>query len=424
MADKRDLKIRPHRTRAASPSPTPTADTASPAPETPPRKKKRRRHGRSVVWPILFRLLLTAALVMLVVLAWRNRDRLVPAAVSEWVENLFTGGEEGDGYPVTMTGSGVTDMQPVSSQVALLTDTALTVYNTSGKAVASYSHTYTKPLLQTDGGYMLVTESGGTRYFLATRREQIYSGQTDKTLRCGAVSADGRVALVTDSSQSYMSEVTVLEAENTAAKELFHWYSTDLMVVDVAFSANGKQLAVLGLSAQNGELSSTVQIFALAGKTEAALHSYMVSGPMMTALHYYDNGCVAVVGDEMAFVYDPDKETAETFDYAQATLLGYAFSNRGVAVVTRPYGETRGGEVTVLTPAGKTASSVSFDGAFRHVSAAENGAYVLTDSRLLLVDTVGVARETAVTSDGLQTVDLNGNPLLLTLTALDRVEWK
>ena len=145
---------------------------------------------------------------------------------------------------------------------------------------------------------------------------------------------------------------------------------------------------------------------------------------MMVALSYFDNGNIAAVGDTALWVYDPDKNEAKTVTYTEAALLGYAFSDRGVSVAVRGYGESSGGALTVVTPAGEKTAEVLFDGDFRHLAGADNGFYLLTDDTLYNADTVGFAKQTAALPDGLMTVEMNGKPLVLGLTSLSRCEWK
>ena len=49
----------------------------------------------------------------------------------DWVDEQL-GGKKGDGYPVAITGSGVLQMEQVDGRLAVLTDTALLLYNDNG----------------------------------------------------------------------------------------------------------------------------------------------------------------------------------------------------------------------------------------------------------------------------------------------------
>lgn len=415
MASKRDLTVK-HRRGAETPELPPEKEEK---PVSAGKKKKRRRWGRSALLHLLFRLVLVVVLVLAVALLWRNRNRLAPAALVEWFDRVVTGGEGGNGYPVAISGSQVIAMQSLGSQTAVLTDTSLIVYNSAGAVLTDRHHTYGKPVLHTGGEYMLITESGGSRYSLSTRKEILYSGQTANTLRNASVDEDGRIVLVTGSTQSYMSEVLVVDR---SGKELFHWYGADITAVDAAVSPGGKRVAVLGLSAQGGEMRSTLQLFPLAGKEAKAEYTYSGTGAMMVSLRCFNNGNLGVVGDSAAWICDPGGST-EIYPYGDAELLGYAFSEKGLGLVTRGLGESDGGSFLGISPSGKQQQPVTFTGEFRHVAASESGWYLLTDDTLYDLTSDGVSRRAEAARDSLMVTELNGKPLVLSLTAITRCEW-
>ncbi|MBE6757058.1 MAG: hypothetical protein E7552_00715 [Ruminococcaceae bacterium] len=419
MASKRDLTIKKRRVAAKE---EPMPEKVSAEPKAPRRKPQRRsrRYGRSVIWPLLFRLTLLVAVVMLGVLLWRNWDDLAPAALTEWFDRTVTGGDGGDGYPVDISGDSVVSMQTFGNNAALLTDTSLLVYNSSGAQTINRGHTFADPLLRTAGEYMLVAELGGNRYILHTKKEEVLSGQTQGAIVSAAVSSNGQIALVTESSQSYMSEVLVF---NRKGNKMFHWYSADLMVADVAFSPRQKEIAVLGLSAAEGDMRSTLHIFSLSGKEEGPTHTYRNTGAMMAAVQYFDNGRVAAVGDTAVWVYDPDKNEAAVTEFADAELLGFAFGNDGIGAVTRDYGESRGGMLRVFTSVGNPVREIAFAGDYRHVTAAGRGFYLLTEDTLYQADDAGIAKQTTVSADSLMTVEMNAKPLILRLSMLTRCTW-
>ncbi len=436
MASKRDLTIKKRRI-SSTPEPLETekapAEKAENAAYTAANKsmlhrkrhtKKRddrRRRGRSVIWVVLVRLLVITAILILGVLLWQNRDHLAPAAVSEWFERIITGGSKGDGYPVEIGGDRVVSMQPFGNQTAVLTDTALQLYNSTAAQTADCAHTYADPLLRVEDDYMLVAELGGTRYTLHTKKESVFDGQVDYPILSAAVSANGQVAIATESSQSYRSEVVVFDRKG---KKVFHWYSADLTVIDVTFHPRQKQIAVLGLSASGGEMRSTVHVFSLGGKGTGAIHTYSATGPMMTALRYFDNERLGVVGDTAVWVYDPVKNVTAVTDFEAAVLLGYAFAPDGIGIVTRDYGEVGGGVMQHISATGDVAGSVAFDANYRHIAAADDGFYLLTESTLYLANKGVVTKQKAVSADSLMVAEMNGKPLVLGLSMLTRVAWE
>ncbi len=429
MASKRDLTIKKRRI-SSTPDPLETekapiekAENAAHTAAKRHAKKRgdRRRRGRSVIWVVLIRLLVITAILILGVLLWQNRDHLAPAAVTEWFERVITGGSKGDGYPVDIGGDRVVSMQPVGNQTAVLTDTALQLYNSTASQTANRAHTYADPLLRVEDDYILVAELGGTRYTVHTKKEIVFEGQVDYPILSAAVSANGQVAIATESSQSYRSEVLVFDRKG---KNVFHWYSVDLTVIDVTFHPRQKQIAVLGLSASGGEMRSTVQVFSISGKGTGATHTYSATGPMMTALRYFDNERLGVVGDTAVWVYDPIKNVTAVTDFEEAVLLGYTFAPDGIGIVTRNYGEGGGGVMQHISATGNVAGTIAFDSNYRHIAAADDGFYLLTESTLYLIKKGAVSKQKAVSADSLMVAEMTGKPLVLGLSMLTRVAWE
>ena len=120
------------------------------------RQPQKRRKKRTAL-RVAVRLLIVVAVLGTGFLLWRNWDTLAPEAVLDWVDEQL-GGKKGDGYPVAITGSGVLQMEQVDGRLAVLTDTALLLYNDNGGELVRRSHGYTDPLLKTSGAYLLVME--------------------------------------------------------------------------------------------------------------------------------------------------------------------------------------------------------------------------------------------------------------------------
>lgn len=434
MASKRDLTVKKRNVKlkaeppltaeapaAAQDKAATSGDTRKAGKRRTKKEGERRRYGRSVIWAVLFRLLLITAILVFGVLLWQNRENLAPAAVTEWFERLVTGGSKGDGYPVDISGDNVVSVQSFGNQAAVLTDTSLQIYNATAAQTADRAHTYADPLLAVEDTYMLVAELGGTRYSLHNKKECVAEGQVDNAILSAAVSGNGQVVLATESSQSYQSEVLVFDRKG---EKLFHWYSADLTVIDVAFYSRQKQIAVLGLSAAAGEMRSTLHIFAMSGKETGATHTYSATGPMMTSLYCFDNERIGVVGDTAVWVYDPNKNETVAANFEDAVLLGYAFSPEGIGLVTRDYGEGGGGRLQHISATGEIVGTMSFEGDYRHVAAAKEGFYLLTDRTVYLVNKGDAKKQAPVSVDSLMVSDMNGRPLVLGLSKLTRVAWE
>lgn len=190
MANKRDVTVSKHQVRRRGlHAPGNKADQGysrrveRPAPPS-------RKPGNSAWFPlrpgsgkkrhpqlkIAVRLLFVAAVVVLGLVVWQNWDVLAPEALLDWADQQFSGGAKGEGFPCAISGDTVVAMGQAGRNTALLTDTSLLFLNEKGGEAAKRSHSYAQPMLHTAGQYVLVTETGGGRYQLETRRETVLTG--------------------------------------------------------------------------------------------------------------------------------------------------------------------------------------------------------------------------------------------------------
>jgi hypothetical protein len=74
--------------------------------------------------------------------------------------------------------------------------------------------------------------------------------------------------------------------------------------------------------------------------------------------------------------------------------------------------------------AGNTLQDVSFSDGFRYLTAANGQFYLLTDQQLALYNKNGCAAKGSVGSDSRIVVVLDGDPLVVGLTAISACDWE
>lgn len=412
MARRKDIRIKKRRpARSAVPVDNAPESAEGIAGEESVRQPQKRRKKRTAL-RVAVRLLIVVAVLGAGFLLWRNWDTLAPEAVLDWVDEQL-GGKKGDGYPVAITGSGVLQMEQVDGRLAVLTDTALLLYNDNGGELVRRSHGYTDPLLKTSGAYLLVMEQEGTRLRLETRRSTVLEMEAENKIITGAVGSDGSFALVTKSTQGYLSEVCVY---NKKGEKLYRRRFADQMVVAAAFSPDGKHLAVAGLTAQDGAIKSTLNTFQLSSTDPEA--SYEGVGVMLMDVKYFADGSLCAVGDTALWVVKPGGEMDVRLTYEDSQILGYAVDETYVGVVYRPHGSNTGGELTAVSSTGQELFSASFQGNYRDIAGSGDTLYLLTSNQVCRAEKTGMAGTAEVPQDGLQAAVLGDKVVVLGLSSL------
>lgn len=430
MARKQDLRIRSHERHAAprhggkktgeKPQQAIPAQTSVPVQELPQddgqpplREVKKRRRGRSFIWVVASRLVLVGLLVAGGFFIWQNWEKLAPDSLLIWIDGTFGGGD-GNGYPVTITGSTVLHMEDMEGSLALLSDTSFTMLNSHGKETVRRPHTYTNPLMEVAGKYALIAETGGKRLSLETRSQTVWKKTLDYTIVSAAVSENGTVAVVTSADQSYSCEIIAFKSNG---QQLYR-RSRGRQAVDVAVSPDGRSAAVVSLAADNGDICSYLEVFRFDSDSQEPVFSEQETGLMLCAVEYLSDGTLTALGDGALWIADTQAGGVTRCSYNGRQLLGYAVSGNTAAVVTRAYGSTDGGEVSVYGRDGTRIYNQTFTGAFRNVAPWDDGYLLLTGESLLPLGYEAAGTVVSLPGDGRLVSGQGNKAVVLGLTAL------
>ncbi len=392
-------------------------DFNKPAEETaqPVRRKRKRNNLR-----VMLRVMLVVVLLLCLYALMVNWKDIAPDRFVSWMQDVVNG-TTGGSWPVDLTSESVTDMQEVGGNMVLLTDGATVYYNSSGGESLRRTYAYAKPLMRTADRYVLLMETGGKRFRLESRDEILFEPEEGLSnhIYTGAVSVKGDAALVTDSSQSHVSEVIVFSRKGN---ERYQWFSAEWLVMDVSFSKDGNSLAVVGCRANNGAMQSAVLVFDLRGREEAPAQ-YVSDNVLFTSVQYMSGGTVIAVGDSQARFVNPTGSLDVTVAHEEEELIGYAFSSSDVMLITRAYGSQDGGKATVFSSTGDIRTEVTFAGDFRDAAPLNKHFLLLTDARVYEVKNSGITGQDEVAADSLMTGAIDGKPLVMGLTSLSEVSF-
>ena len=123
-------------------------------------QKREQRHLPKAVYHIC--LVLLAVVIGLSL--WMNREYLNWDTLKEWAVLQIRGEENGDGFPVQITGANVypRNFMCRNGSAVMLSNTAFTSINSRGAQEASIQHSLSQPILQSAGGKYLLYNQGST----------------------------------------------------------------------------------------------------------------------------------------------------------------------------------------------------------------------------------------------------------------------
>ncbi len=376
------------------------------------------RRRRSPAKLLLIRLLIVSAVLFVIYLIWNNWQKIAPESVLDWAAVQFGDGEEGEGYPYSIAGNTVAGLGEVNNYLAVLTDNSLKLLNQNGGCVEERPHAFSDPLMETVGRYALITEIGGSRFRLETRRETVLEMELEnRKIYATDVNADGVVAVATDSAaQNYICGIQVFRTDGSV---LFEYKTGKYLITNLCLSPNGRALAAAGTYSEGGTLKAALLLFDFNTETPQI---HVGEDILLYDLAYFNTGKVLAVGDTAYWVANVADNTVEKIAYNGMEPVGYTASATQAGLIMRQSGSTGSGEVWLFDATATRTAVKAFDGNFRHAACRDKELVVLTDTAAFLIGGSTDGTRFEVPSDSLMVCRYRGKPYLLTLSDLHELK--
>lgn len=375
-------------------------------------EEKRRMRRKRAQRRTLTRALVLVALCGAVILVMANWDSLAPDRLLTAAENLLGIGT--GSYPVDLSGTGVYGVERAQSYSAVLTESHLIYLNNTGAEVSRYSVACPTALMRTAGQYVLVGEQGGRRIHLSTRNKVLLEMDAERDIINVAVNKQGTVAVLTDGPQGYAVQLNVYNKSG----RLLYTRNRNYTVTQLALSEDGTQVALLSVEAESGNLNTTLDVFSLKTSSPDAICSYAVEDDLLYQIAYMGDGWVAAFSETGAVMLDTSDGMATVYAPEGVRLLGYAVTEKGLAIAVRSYGATGDGRVHLVNTDGDLLTQMDFTGEFRHLSGYDGEYALLTDSAVYKITADGVQGSAATAADGRQVLLNEDTAVVLGLNRL------
>ncbi|MEI3541869.1 MAG: DUF5711 family protein [Acutalibacteraceae bacterium] len=264
-------------------------------------------------------------LIFLSVALFVNREKFSPDYVGTFLEDLFAEVQHGNGYPYKISGSKVNNenFKIIDKDLFLLSDTTLSVTNTSAKEMHKSQHCYQNPMLKVSNTRAVVYDLGGKNLEITSRSKTLHTAAMNNNIISAAVSNYETFAAVTEA-KGFLGQLSVF-AKN--GRDVYYKYNfADHYITDVAISENGKSVAVCGSTAKDGSIISTVYVFDY--KSEEPKVKLNYDDNMFICVEYLSNGNVVAVGDRLISVINAKNGSKEDYFYDNKNLIGFDINKK------------------------------------------------------------------------------------------------
>ncbi|MBS5622592.1 MAG: hypothetical protein KHW69_06095 [Clostridium sp.] len=327
------------------------------------RREKQKRTHKIPGW--VYKIILILILSVVGMLLWFNRQNLAPDRVMEWAQDRVVGIGVGDGFPQPIAGTVVEpkNFLSVNKELVVVSDTDLSIYNSTAKVLASRQHSFSEPVMKTNGSRTLIYNLGGTGYQVESRTKTVEKKNTEGNIFAGALSEDGHYAFATQA-EGYCGELTAYKPDGTAK---FQYWFADYYPTSVALDPSGSHAAVTAISALDGGLTSAVYLLDLS--TEGAVEPFAAyTENMMLDSYWSADGTVSAIGDKMTAVINTATQTKVNYDYQGMQLSAYTVDSGRTVLSLTAFDSATSSRLVVLGGDGKELANISVPGETRSVS--------------------------------------------------------
>lgn len=337
------------------------------------KRDKRKKKRLSPVWSRLIKIFLILLAAFLGLFLWLNRDNLHPETVVDWLHEKIVGMGVGDGYPTPIIGSTVAEGNFDSSNgdLVMVSDTHLTVMNSTAKELMSRQHSFTTPALKLAGTRMLVYNLGGKGYQVESYTKTLVKETGEEKIFGGGISSEGTYALLTEA-EGYFGKLTVYTPEN---EERFRYRFSSAYPMAVAVDGGGGKALVTGVSSKDGALLSSLYLLDM-NSTESQEPLGEYEDTLFLGAYICPDGTAVAVGDTRTVVV-PSGGSPQVYEYGSRQLASYDVGDDVTALCLLPYDTASSGELILLGHDGAVRKTISVGSAMESVSIAGNTVAVL-----------------------------------------------
>lgn len=283
--------------------------------------------------------LLAAIVVLLVIENWEN---LTPGNIGNWIRTKAVGLGFGDGYPAELVGSAADagNFGVNGGNVYVVSDTALTVMNSSAKTLFTARHSYNNPAVSAASDRYLLYNMGGTGYQVETVSGTQVSGTSENgDITTGVIADSGKFALALQPADM-ASQLCVYNKDGSLQ---YQYNFADTYINAVALNSDGTRGAVASVTSRNGSLVTRITVLDFS-ETEP-IAEYESENNLVLGLTWTADNRVLAVGDQAALVSD-GSFAFESCSYDGRAVTSYCLTDSRAVVSVSNY--AYGGDSTLL----------------------------------------------------------------------------
>ncbi|MBE6854528.1 MAG: hypothetical protein E7501_02615 [Ruminococcus sp.] len=376
------------------------------------RRRNRRRR--------LYKTLLFLTVVIVAVGLYVKRDVWFPKL--EGIGSRYQAIRQSDGnsaqgnFPLLISGGIDYETAELDGNLALLSDAYFYIYSLDGEQREIRQHAYAGARMETAGKRALVYESGGNRFRVESVYKTVYTGETEGQIVFARISRTGEVAVVTTSDHC----ACVLTVYDASGASIYTRNCVD-RIMDLDFSADGDGCTAAMLTAEGGQIMSTLYSFSFASKSDR-----WKTEPIDTlciSVYNTNDGGVFLMGDTKCAYFDASGAMTGSYTYP-ATLVDGDCAD-GKAALLFENDTRRQTSLVMLKRSVNEPQEIEFETTAKSVRVQNGDAYVLTRSNILSYSFGGKNETTTEVADSYESFrQIDDYYFLFGYDTIDRINYE
>ena len=237
------------------------------------------------------------------------------ARVKDLVDTVHIALSPAVGWPQQTGLDNLTAVQPMSGSFVAMDEDACAVYSLGGTRLASIQSGYARPALAAGKNRFVLYNRSGNELRVESRTQNLYTKTMENSITLCAMADNGTLAVVTEDPGS----AARLRVYSSSMEQLLSWSLTiaDGTPLRLAFSPDGRRLAVAAVTVNGGQMVTNFYVVTLAQGDPMLVGSGSGAAQWLS---WTGSQSILAVCDSRAVLYNASGGERAAYDFTGQTL--------------------------------------------------------------------------------------------------------
>lgn len=314
-----------------------------------------------------------------------NRDSFSPDNIMDSIQDSFNSLGVGHNFPYEVTEKKITNQnfKTIGRNIVFVSDIETVCLNDTAKEISKRQHSYSNPILKTNGNKILVYDAYNKGFDVGTISKCVLKKNLNDDILAGDISRNGTYAFITKSKTS-LGKLEVFK--NKESDPFFEYFFQNFYITDLAFNPNGKLCACVGVDADSSEIKSSVFVFDYKNQTPKKID---FDNTMILNIKYINEKNIVVIGDNIISIVDTNNGTRKDYDFKNKILTSFCINDNKIIISLSLSDDGDNCEMLIFDKSGNLENTIKTDLKITSLSYKSNKIAALSYSKIYIYNKKG-----------------------------------